>query len=185
MWRFCRGLKTPAGLLLHTETKMSIRSFLAGFARSPSHKRWFIDWAACTLMLLLYRGILHHRSDGFHQQFTLNDPSIQHPHTDNQRVPEHLLTLLLLPPHYGEEMQKEMRFAMHAVFFIACMVLCVLCHLRQMSSRSAIGVVQVRAIHSRVVVGATLLAVAVLVRTKRILVPCLILRPFFYRVSQM
>ena len=64
-------------------------------------------------------------------------------------------------------------------------VLCVLCHLRQMSSRSAIGVVQVRAIHSRVVVGATLLAVAVLVRTKRILVPCLILRPFFYRVSQM
>lgn len=94
MWRFCRGLKTPAGLLLHTETKMSIRSFLGDFARSPSHKRWFIDWAACTLMLLLYRGILHHRSDGFHQQFTLNDPSIQHPHTDNQRVPEHLLTLL-------------------------------------------------------------------------------------------
>ena len=94
-------------------------------------------------------------------------------------------TVKLLPPHYGEEIHKEMRFAMHAVFFIACMVLCVLCHSRQMSSRSAIGVVQVRAIHSRVVVGATLLAAAVLVRTKRILVPCLILRPFFYRVSQM
>ena len=73
---------------------MSVRSFLADFARVPSHKRWAIDWAACVLMLLLYRGILHHRSDGFHQQFTLNDPSIQHPHTDSQRVPEHLLTLL-------------------------------------------------------------------------------------------
>lgn len=73
---------------------MSVRSFLTDFACSQSRKRWAIDWVSCILMLLLYRGILHHRSDGFHQQFTLNDPSIQHPHTDNQRVPEHLLTLL-------------------------------------------------------------------------------------------
>ena len=60
-------------------------------------------------------------------------------------------------------------------------------HVERTSQKMArvIGVVQVRAIHSRVVVGATLLAAAVLVRTKRILVPCLILRPFFYRVSQM
>ena len=88
-------------------------------------------------------------------------------------------TVKLLPPHYGEEIQKEMRFVMHVVFFIACMVLCVLCHSRQMSSRSAIGAVQVRAIHSRVVVVAILLAAAVLVRPKKILVPCLILRTFF------
>ena len=42
--------------------------------------RWRVDWVLLGLLTLLLVGVLHKRRDGFHQQFTLEDPDIQHPY---------------------------------------------------------------------------------------------------------
>lgn len=56
--------------------------------------RWAVDWTACFVLLVLYRGILHNSKDGFRQQFSLDDVNIQHPHAKVQHVPESLLAQL-------------------------------------------------------------------------------------------
>lgn len=64
-----------------------------------SRARWALDWIACFVLMVIFRGVLHHRTDGFHQQFSLNDASLQHPHSSQQRVPDTLLAYfsVLLP----------------------------------------------------------------------------------------
>ncbi|WFD27698.1 hypothetical protein MNAN1_002702 [Malassezia nana] len=55
--------------------------------------RWALDWVGCLFLILIERYGLH-RLHGFRQMFSLQDWSIQHPFSQQQRVPEELLSAL-------------------------------------------------------------------------------------------
>lgn len=50
--------------------------------------RWSVDWIAVLILVFLYRGVMHHRTDGFKRMFSLHDESIKHPFTEHERVPD-------------------------------------------------------------------------------------------------